>query len=169
MPHALSTPIVVARSTAVSVANTNTRVIGATFSGGTIRVGTVIRAVVSGLLTNTTAASTSVWTFNITGTTLTTPTVASWSCALGTTARTDCPFRVQVELVCLSAGESGTAWGVIAVTCNTDTALALPTTQKTAATTIDTTVDREVEFAVISGAASTVWNCVVAYLEVVNQ
>ncbi len=169
MSHMPSLAFVVARATTVAVANTNTRVIGATFAADTFKVGTVIRAVVSGLLTNTTAPSTSVWTFNIAGTTLTTPTVASWSCVLGTVARTDCPFQVVCELVCLAVGATGTAWGVISVNCNTTTTLALPTSQKTSATTIDTTVSREVELCVVSGASSTVWTCVTAYLEVVNQ
>ncbi len=68
----------------------------------------------------------------------------------------------------LSTGATGTAWGIIVVSCNTTTALALPTTQITSAVTIDTTSSRVIELACISGATTTTWNFITAYIEVVQ-
>ncbi len=155
------------RSTQVSIANTLTRVVGGTLAANRLQVGTVLRFRAMGLLTNS-GAATSVLTIRIAGTTLQTPIVASWSCALGSTARTNCPFVIDGEVTILSTGASGTAWGMLVVTCNTTTALALPTTQITAAVTIATNAQREVELACISGAAGATWNFTSAYIEVVQ-
>ncbi len=141
---------------------------GGTLAANLLKVGTVFRFRATGLLTNTTAASSSVLTIRIASASLGTPIVASWTVALGITARTNCPFVVEGEFIVLSTGGSGSAWGIIAVLLNSTTALALPTTQITAAVTIDTTAIREVELACISGAATTTWQFITAYAEVVQ-
>lgn len=156
------------RTTTVSIANTLTRVVGATLAANRLAVGTVLRFRAMGLLTNTTAASSSVLTIRIASASLGTPIVASWTVALGTTARTNCPFVVDGEVTILSTGGSGTAWGIIAVLCNTTTALALPTSQITSAVTIATNAQMEVELACISGASTSTWNFISAYIEVVQ-
>lgn len=155
------------RTTTVSIANTLTQVVGATLAANTLAVGTVFRFRATGLLTNTTSASSSVLTIRISSG-LTTPIVASWTVALGTTARTNCPFVVDGEFVVLTTGATGTAWGIIAVLLNSTTALALPTTQITSAVTIDTTSSRVIELACISGASTTTWNFITASVEVVQ-
>lgn len=151
-----------------SIANTLTQVVGFTAASGTLAVGTVIRFRGVGLLTNTTSASTSVLTLRINSASLGATIEASWSCALGTTARTNCPFIVDGDIVIVSTGAGGTAWGVLVVNCNTATVLALPTTQVTAAVAVNTAQSNVVELACISGAASTTWNFVSATVEVVN-
>jgi hypothetical protein len=151
-----------------SIANTLTQVVGFTAPSGSLAVGTVIRFRGMGLLTNTTAASTSVLTLRINAASLGATLEAQWSCVLGTTARTNCPFVVNGEIVILSVGAGGTAIGVLVVTCNTATALALPTGTVTAAVTCITTQSNVVELACISGAATTTWQFFSATIEVVK-
>jgi hypothetical protein len=151
-----------------SIANTLTQVVGLTAASGTLAVGTVIRFTGLGLLTNTTSASTSVLTLRINAASLGSTLEASWSCVLGITARTNCPFLVSGEIIIISTGGAGTAWGVLVVTCNTATALALPTTMVTAAVTCITNQSNVVELACISGAASTTWNFISASVEIIN-
>ena len=158
----------VVETVTASIANTETRVIGATCSANRIKVGTTVRCRIAGLLNNTTSASTSVWRLRMGPTTLTGPIVASWSNIIGIVARVDCPFVVDVHMVCLTAGASGTAWGVIAVNCNTATVLGIVTSQTTAAVTVDTTAALQVEVTCISGAATTTWNCITRSLEFLN-
>jgi hypothetical protein len=162
----IADPALAARTTTVVIANTQTQVVGFTVPANTLKVGTVIRIRATGLLTNTTSASSSVLRMTIAASSLGTPIVGSWTCALGTTARTSCPFVVIAELVVLSLGANGTAWGMIVVDCNTTTPLALPTTQITAPVTIDTTGARVVELNCISGASTTTWTFVTATMEI---
>jgi hypothetical protein len=151
-----------------SIANTLTQVVGFTAASGTLAVGTAVRFRAMGLLTNTTGASTSVLTLRINAGSLGSTIEASWSCVLGTTARTNCPFIVEGELVIISTGAGGTAWGCLTVTCNTATALALPTSMVTSAVTCITTQSNVVELTCISGASTTTWNFISAYAEVVQ-
>ena len=156
------------RTTTVSIANTNTQVIGATLAANTLRVGSVIRIRAMGLLTNTTTASTSVITANITGTSLVAPVVASWSLVEGITARTNAPFVINCEIVILTLGATGTAWGQIVVAINDATPLGIVTTMIIAAVTIDTTLSRIIELNFISGATTTTWNFTTATIEFVQ-
>ncbi len=151
-----------------SIANTLTQVVGFTAPANTLKVGTVIRFTALGLLTNTTAASTSVLTLRINAASLGATLEASWSCALGTTARTNCPFVIDGYITVISVGATGTAWGVLVVTCNTATALALPTTMVTAAVTCNTTQSNVVELTCISGASTTTWLFIAATIEAVQ-
>jgi hypothetical protein len=151
-----------------SIANTLTQVVGFTAAANTLAVGTTIRFRGMGLLTNTTSASTSVLTLRINSASLGSTIEASWSVALGTTARTNCPFIVEGELIVISTGAGGTAWGVIVVTVNTTTAIAVPTSMITGAVTCITTQSNVVELTCVSGAASTTWNFISATIEVVN-
>ncbi len=151
-----------------SIANTLTQVVGFTAASGSLAVGTVIRFRGIGLLTNTTSASTSVLTLRINSASLGATIEASWSCVLGITARTNCPFVVEGEIVVISTGGSGTAWGCLVVSCNTATALALPTTMVTSAVTCITNQSNVVELTCVSGAASTTWNFISATVEIVN-
>lgn len=151
-----------------SIANTLTQVVGYTAPANTLAVGTVIRFKTIGLLTNTTAASTSVLTLRINAASLGATLEASWSCALGTTARTNVPFQVEGEIVIVSVGAGGTAFGALIVNCNTATALAAPTTTVTAAVTCNTTQSNVVELTCISGAATTTWNFISATVEIVK-
>jgi hypothetical protein len=153
---------------ALSIANTLTQVVGFTAAPNTLKVGTTIRFRALGLLTNTASASTSVLTLRINSASLGATLEASWSCVLGTTARTNCPFVVEGQIVIISTGAGGTAWGVIVVNCDTATVLALPTTMVTAATTCITTQSNVVELACISGAATTTWNFITATVEIVQ-
>jgi hypothetical protein len=93
---------------------------------------------------------------------------ASWTVVLGTTARTNCPFVVDAQLVVISTGSSGTAWGLILVDLNSTTAFALPSTQVTAAVTVNTTQSNVVELTCISGATTTTWNFITATIELVQ-
>lgn len=151
-----------------SIANTLTQVVGFTAPANTLKVGTVIRFQGLGLLTNTTSASTSVLTLRINSASLGATLEASWSLALGTTARTNCPFIVEGNLTVISVGAGGTAWGVLVVNCNTATALGVPTTMVTAAVTCITTQSNVVELTCISGASTTTWNFISATVEVVQ-
>jgi hypothetical protein len=151
-----------------SIANTLTQVIGVTITSNLLVVGEVIRFYAQGLLTNTTAASTSVLTLRINSASLGATIEASFSCVLGTTARTNCPFTVDGSITIISTGGAGTAWGVIAVLCNTTTPLALPTTMVTAAVTCITTQSNVVELTCISGATTTTWNFITASIEKVG-
>jgi hypothetical protein len=155
-------------ATSKTIANVLTQVVGFTAPASTLKVGTAIRFQGVGLLTNTTATSTSVLTLRINSASLGATLEASWSVALGATARTNCPFIVEGNLVVISAGAGGTAWGVIVVTCNTATALGVPTTMVTAAVTCITTQSNVVELACISGAATTTWQFISATIEVVQ-
>lgn len=151
-----------------SIANTLTQVVGFTAAIGTLAVGTVVRFKGIGLLTNTTGASTSVLTLRINSASLGATIEASWSCVLGTTARTNCPFQVEGEIVIISIGAGGTAWGCLIVNCNTTTPLALPTTMVTAAVTCITTQSNVVELTCISGATTTTWNFISATAEIIK-
>lgn len=151
-----------------SIANTLAQVVGYTAASGALAVGTTIRFRGIGLLTNTTAASTSVFTLRINNASLGATIEASWSCVLGTTARTNCPFLIEGEIIVISTGAGGTAFGCLIVNCNTATALALPTTMVTAAVTCITTQSNVVEMTGISGASTTTWNFISATVEVVT-
>lgn len=152
-----------------NIANTETRVIGVTMPTSSLVTGTVIEFEAAGVFTNTTTASTSVWRIRVGPTTLTGAVCGSWSLVMGTTARTNVPFNLMGKLVVLS---STTAIATIVVSANTaNTAVAnllnQPTTTVTAPVTIATNANQEVELTVISGAASTTWNALVAYQELV--
>lgn len=155
------------RSTNVSIANTETQVVGGSLAANLLLVGSVWRFRAMGLLTNTTSASTSVLRVRIGSASLNGAIVASWSVALGTTARTNCPFVLDGEFTVLSVGASGTALGQIVVSCNTATAIGAPTVL-TAAVTIDTTASRTLELTAISGASSTTWVFHTGTIEVVQ-
>jgi hypothetical protein len=151
-----------------SVANSLTQVVGYTAAANSLAAGTVVRFKAIGLLTNTTAASTSVLTLRINSASLGATIEASWSCVLGTTARTNCPVVVDGDIVIVSAGAGGTAFGCLVVSCNTATALALPTTTVTAAVACNTTQSNVVEMTCVSGASTTTWNFISATAELVN-
>jgi hypothetical protein len=151
-----------------SIANTLTQVVGFTAASAALAVGTTIRFRGIGLLTNTTSASTSVITLRINSASLGATIEASWTCALGTTARTNCPFTVEGEIIVISTGAGGTAWGCLLVNCNTTTALAVPTTMVTAAVTCITTQSNVVEMTCISGASTTTWNFISATVDQVT-
>lgn len=158
-------------SAAKPIANTLTQVVGYTAAAGTLKVGTVIRFQAMGLQTNSTTASTSVITLRINATSLGTVIEASWSCAMGTAARTNCPFYIDGEIVVRSVGTGGAgagqAQGVLLVS-NNGLAYAAPTTTVTAAVNVNTTVSNVVEMTTISGAASTTWNYISATIEIVQ-
>lgn len=156
------------RATSVSIANTLTQVVGFTAASNTLKAGTVIRFRAMGLVTNTTAASTSVLTLRINSASLGATIEASWSCAMGTTARTNCPFVVDGMITIISTGAGGTAWGVITIYANTATRLAITTTMVTAAVTCITTQSNVVELTCISGATTTTWNFISATVEIVQ-
>jgi hypothetical protein len=151
-----------------SIANSLTQVVGFTAAANSLAAGTVVRFKAIGLLTNTTAASTSVLTLRINSASLGATIEASWSCVLGTTARTNCPVVVDGDIVIVSAGAGGTAFGCLVVSCNTATALTLPTTMVTAAVACNTTQSNVVEMTCISGASTTTWNFISATAELVN-
>lgn len=155
-------------ATSKSIANTLTQVVGFSAPANTLKVGTVIQFTALGLLTNTTAASSSVLTLRINSASLGATIEASWTLALGTTARTNCPFIVEGMLTVISTGALGTAWGVLTVNCNTATALGLPTTMVTAAVTCITTQVNIVELTCISGATTSTWNFIAATCEVIQ-
>lgn len=163
---AVDQPIVATGATAVSIANTETRAIGRTIYANGLRVGTVVRFAIMGLLTNTTTASSTVIRLRIGPTTLTGAIIQSFTIALGTTARTNQPFVIDAMLTILSVGAAGTAQGVITLQVNTATALAAPSTTILVAVVINTTVANEVEATIISGAATTTWNCTTRMLAV---
>lgn len=157
-----------ARSSTISIANTETRVIGVTMPTGSLAVGTVIEFEAAGVQTNTTAASTSVWRIRVGPTTLTGAICGSWSVVMGTTARTNVPFTVSGKLTILS---STTAIASITIMANNTNVLVnqyvQPTTTITAAVTIATNAPQEVELTCISGASTTTWNVLNAYQELV--
>lgn len=151
-----------------SIANTLTQVVGFTAPANTLAAGTVIRFRGTGILNNGTSASTSVLTLRINSASLGATIEASWTCVMGTTQRTNCPFVVEGEIVIISAGAGGTAWGCLAVLCNTATALALPSTVVTGAVACNTTQSNVAEMTCISGNSSTTWNFISATIEIVN-
>lgn len=154
-----------------SIANTLTQVVGYTAAANTLKAGTVIRFQAIGLQTNTTTASTSVHTLRINAASLGAVIEASWSCVMGTVARTNVPFYIDGEIVVLSAGVGGAgagqAFGCIMVS-NNGLAYAAPTTVVTAAVNVNTTISNVVESACISGAATTTWNFISATIEIVQ-
>jgi hypothetical protein len=152
-----------ARNSTVSIANTETRVVGVTMPTGSLAVGTVIEFEAMGIQTNTTTASTSVWRIRVGPTTLTGAICGSWTSVLGTTARTNVPFVVMGKLTILS-----TTTAIASISVRTDgLAYAAPSTIVTAPVTIATNAAQEVELTVISGAATTTWNAFNAYQELV--
>ncbi len=159
----------VTRSTTLSIANTETEVVGFTAPGSaaqaSLKVGTVIRFLASGVQTNTTAASTTVMRIRIGPTTLTGPIVASWTVALGTTARTNVPFFIIGQVTVLSAT---TAIGTLSISTD-GLAYAAPSTVVIAAVTIATNADQRVQLTTISGAATTTWNFFSAEAQVVTS
>jgi hypothetical protein len=155
---------VVARSTTINVANTETEVIGFTAAANvSLKPGLVLRFQASGVQTNTTTTSTSVWRLRIGPVTLTGPVVGSWTVAMGATARTNVPFYVFGQITILS---TTTAIATITVLTN-GLAYAAPTTTVTAAVTIATNADQRVQLTAISGAASTTWNVFAAEIQAV--
>lgn len=155
-------------ATNLSIANTLTQVVGFTAAANTLAVGTVIRFKGIGLQTNTTGASTSVLTCRANAGSLGSNIHGSWSVAMGTTARTNCPFVVEAEFVVVSTGSGGTARACVWVQVNTATALATPTTMVTGTVSLNTTISNVVELACISGASTTSWNFISATAEVVQ-
>lgn len=153
-----------ARNSTVSIANTETRVIGVTMPTGSLVTGTCIEFECSGVQTNTTTTSTSVWKIRVGPTTLTGAICGSWTSAMGGTARTNDSFTVMGKLTILS---STTAIASITVIDNSTTRYARNSSAITAAVTIATNAPQEVELTCISGAASTTWNCLNAYQELV--
>lgn len=151
-----------------SIANTLTQVVGFTAAANTLKVGTVIRFCGIGLVTNTTASSTSVLTLRINAASLGATLEASISFVMGITARTNCPFTVSGQIVVISTGAGGTAFGCLSVNCNTATPLGVATTMVTAAVTCITTQSNIVELTCISGATTTTWNFISATVEVVQ-
>lgn len=155
-------------SSTVTIANTLTRVVGGTLASDLLQVGTSIRIRAMGVMSNTTGASSTVFTVRIAGASLNTPIVASWTVALGTTARTNRPFILDAEIIILSTGATGTAIGQIVVNLTGTPALATPTSVITSPVTIATNATREIELACISGAATTTWTFHTASIEFVQ-
>jgi hypothetical protein len=139
-----------------SIANTLTQVLGFTSLSNTLPAGTVIDFECMALLTNTTSASSSTLTLRINAASLGAVIEASWTVALGLTARTNCPTFVKGQIVVQAGGT--TAIGMIAVNCNTTTALATPSGVVTTAVALTPGQSNVVEMTCISGAASTTWN-----------
>lgn len=154
---------VVTRTTTISVANTETEVLGFTVGANILKPGIVLRFQLSGIQSNTTTASTSIHRIRIGPTSLTGPIVASWSVAMGVTARTNVPFLIVGQVTILSAT---TAIATITV-MNNGLAYAAPTTTVIAPVTIATNADQRVQFTTISGAASTTWNYFAAEIQAV--
>ncbi len=148
------------------VGNSETEVTGFVASVGVLSVGTVIRFIASGIQSNATQASTSIHRLRIGPTTLTGPIVASWSCVMGATARTNVPFYILGQILILS---STTAIGTLTVLDNSTTRYALPTTTVTAPVTIATNADQRVQLTTISGHNNTSWNYFVATSEIVKS
>jgi hypothetical protein len=149
------------------IANTLTQVIGFTMPANTLAAGTLIEFTAIGLLTNTTA-STSILTLRINSATLGAALEASWSVALGGTARTNCPFTVHGFISIYTAGATGTALGCIVINVNTATALVAPTTAVTVPAVVNTTQSNIVELTCISGSTTTTWNFISAQAEVLT-
>lgn len=150
---------VAAITATASIANTETRVLGATIAANKLKAGDQIVFTIMGVETNTTDASTSVWRVRIGGVTLTGAIVASNSYTMGMSARTNTPFIARAIVTILTVGATGTALGQVMATLDNSSALIPPSGGGlTAAVTIDTTAEREVEITVISGAATTTWD-----------
>lgn len=159
-----------APSGSLSVANTETEVVGLLIPANSLQVGTSIRFVCQGLQTNTTTASQSIHRIRIgaVATALTARGIyASWSVAMGTTARSNVPFLLTGTLTILTIGSGGTAWGVITVVDNASPVYAAPTSQITAAVALNTTTENQLSLTTISGVASTTWNFITRELQVV--
>ena len=153
------------------VANTETEVVGLLIPANTLKVGMNCRIQGNGLQTNTTAASTSIHRIRMgpPATALTARGIyASWSVAMGTTARTNVPFGLLANLAIITIGAGGTAWGVLSVFVNSTTAYALPT-HKSLRVAINTTVDNQLSLSTISGAATTSWNYISRTLELMKS
>lgn len=151
-------------STTGNIANTETRVIGVTMPTGSLVTGTVIEFEAMGIMTATATSTQSVWRIRVGPTTLTGAICGSWSSTIVTTVRTNVPFVVMGKLTILS---STTAIASISVRTDHATPFPTPTTTITAAVTIATNANQEVELTCISGGASTTWNALNAYMELV--
>jgi hypothetical protein len=131
-------------------------------AANTLHAGTSFRVYAGGLLSNTTAASTSIIRVRIGPTTLTGAIVASWSVVMGTVARTNNPFFLEAVFTLPAIG---TAIGQILITGTFSTALAAATTAVVAPVVINAAVDNFIEVTVTSGAATTSWNFHASALE----
>lgn len=131
-------------------------------AANTLHAGTSFRVYGGGLLSNTTAASTSIIRVRIGPTTLTGALVASWSVVMGTVARTNNPFFLEAVFTLPAIG---TAIGQILVTGTFSTALAAATTAVVTPIAINAAVDNFVEVTVTAGATTTNWNFNASALE----
>lgn len=155
------------RTTTVSITNTETQVLGLMLPANTLQVGSIIRIDAWGLETNTASASTSSLKLRMGSASLSGTIVGRADHVMGTSARTNIPFRIEAALTVLSTGATGTALGVCAASLSGDSAFTGAVSNVvSAAQTIDTTADRVVELTAISGASSTTWNVLGASLEV---
>jgi hypothetical protein len=153
----------------LSIANTETEVVGLLMPANSLKAGSLFRFEATGIQNNTTTISTSVHKIHM-GTAATAlasrGTYASWSVAMGATARTNVPFVLFGDLVIITIGAGGTAWGTITILAHTATAYTPVTTTIVAAVAINTTVENQLSLSTISGAASTTWNYITRVLEV---
>jgi hypothetical protein len=156
-------------TTNLSIANTETEVIGLLMPANSLKAGSLFRFEGTGVQNNTTTISTTVHRIHMgpVATALASRGIyASWSLAMGATARTNIPFIIFGDLVIITIGAGGTAWGTITVLGNTATAYTPITTTIVAAVAINTTVENQLSLSTISGAASTTWNYITRELEV---
>jgi Pectate lyase superfamily protein len=144
----------------------------AVFPANSIKVGTVIRAILTGTCTATVAnASTFTLRFGTAGTTgdASIATGAVTSAATGT----NIPFRVIVDFVCTSVGTTGTLLGSLAVTNSGATGLAAQGTTVVALTvtaTLNTTVASYLTVTYKSAATTTTSTfSAPCYIEVVKS
>ncbi len=121
------------------------------------KVGDVIKFTAWGLLSNTTAASTSVLRLRFGATTLIGAITASSTLTLGIVPRTNVPVLIEGNFTVLAIGATGTAIGQVQIAVNTATAIGNATAPVTAAVAINTTVANLAELTIISGAATTTW------------
>lgn len=142
---------------ALTVANAEASVVALALPAGSLRVGSVLEFQVYGLLTNTTAASTSVLRLRLGATSLAGAIVASSTLTLGIVARTNIPFVINAAFTVRAIGPTGNAIGQLVVSANTATALGNATGPVTAVVAVNTAVATLAELTMVSGAATTTW------------
>lgn len=156
------------KGTNTAIANTETRVVGATAPANSMRVGTTFRFTASGLWNNTAAGTVSTIRFRIGTTTLTGNIPAGITVNCGATARANIPFTVDGMVSIVTAGAGGTALGFMSI--GLPNAIApIVAAVTTAAVAVDTTAAKEVELTYISGLAGNTVNFQNATIQVVQS